>query len=183
LEQLIVSARTLIDLERERPTMTAIERRVGDLLRDREETLAIAESCTGGLLGSRVTDVPGSSAYFDRSVVTYSYAAKQQLLAVTRETLEEHGAVSEPVAGEMARGIRDTAGVDWGIATTGIAGPTGGSEDTPVGTVYIGIAHATPWDTGDSESVVSHYEFDGSRTEIKTQIAERALAELLETIQ
>jgi nicotinamide-nucleotide amidase len=163
--------------------MTAIERRVGDVLREREETLAIAESCTGGLLGSRVTDVPGSSAYFDRSLVTYSYEAKQQLLAITRETLEEHGAVSEPVAREMACAVRDTAGTDWGIATTGIAGPTGGSEDTPVGTVYIGIAHAAPWDSGDSDSSVSRYEFSGSRTEIKTQIAERALADLLEMLQ
>lgn len=173
---------TLIDLARELPAMSSIERRVGDALRERGDTLAIAESCTGGLVGSRLTDVPGSSAYFDRSLVTYSYEAKQQLLAVTRETLDEHGAVSEPVALEMARGVRDTAQTEWGVATTGVAGPTGGTEATPVGTVYIAVAHAAPWETGQSDSQVSRHEFDGSRTEIKSRIAEQALTELLDAI-
>jgi len=161
----------------------AIERRVGEALRDRSETLAVAESCTGGLVGSLVTDVSGASAYFDRSVVTYSYDAKQDLLAVARETLDEHGAVSEPVAREMARGVRDTADADWGVATTGIAGPTGGSPETPVGTVYVAVAHAAPWETGDSGCTVTHYEFDGSRTEVKAAIARQALADLLDAVQ
>ena len=160
-----------------------IEQRVGAALREREETLAVAESCTGGLVGSLVTDVAGSSAYFDRSVVTYSYAAKQELLAVSREALDDHGAVSEPVAAEMARGVRDTANTDWGVATTGVAGPTGGSPETPVGTVYIAVARAAPWETGESDCTVASYEFDGSRTEVKAQIAERALEDLLLRIQ
>lgn len=156
-----------------------IEHRVGAALRERDETLAVAESCTGGLVGSLVTDVAGSSAYFDRSLVTYSYGAKQELLAVSREALDDHGAVSESVATEMARGVRDTAGTDWGVATTGVAGPTGGSPETPVGTVYIAVAHAAPWETGQSGCTVRHYEFDGSRTEVKGKIARQALENLL----
>jgi len=160
-----------------------IEQRVGAALRERDDTLAVAESCTGGLVGSLVTDVSGSSAYFDRSLVTYSYDAKQALLAVSRESLDDHGAVSEPVAAEMARGVRDTAGTDWGVATTGVAGPTGGSPETPVGTVYIAVAHAAPWETGESGCTVRHYEFDGSRTEVKAKIAQTALEDLLDAVQ
>ncbi|PSP83608.1 CinA family protein [Halobacteriales archaeon QS_6_64_34] len=160
-----------------------IEQRVGAALRERDETLAVAESCTGGLVGSLVTDVSGSSAYFDRSLVTYSYRAKQELLAVSREALDDHGAVSEPVAAEMARSVRDTAGTDWGVATTGVAGPTGGSPETPVGTVYIAVARAAPWETGASDCPVAHYEFEGSRTEVKAKIARRALEDLFDTVR
>ncbi len=160
-----------------------IEQRVGAALRERDETLAVAESCTGGLVGSLVTDVSGSSAYFDRSLVTYSYEAKQELLAVSREALDDHGAVSEPVAAEMARGVRDTAGTDWGVATTGVAGPTGGSPETPVGTVFIAVARAAPWETGESGCTVAGYEFDGSRTEVKASIAQTALEDLLDAVQ
>jgi len=164
-------------------TNDPVEKRIGEALRNRDETVAVAESCTGGLVGSLLTDVPGSSAYFDRSLVTYSYDAKRELLAVSREALDEHGAVSEPVAREMARAVRDTAGTDWGVATTGVAGPTGGSPETPVGTVYIGVAHAAPWETGESASSVAHYEFEGSRTDVKAKIARQALGELLENVQ
>lgn len=164
-------------------TEKPIEKRVGSALRTRDEAVAIAESCTGGLVGSLLTDVSGSSAYFDRSLVTYSYDAKQELLAVSREALDAHGAVSEPVAGQMARAVRDTAGTDWGVATTGVAGPTGGSPETPVGTVYIAVAHAAPWETDDSDCSVSHYEFEGSRTEVKRDIAEQALGDLLDSVQ
>ncbi|MBX0293598.1 CinA family protein [Haloarcula nitratireducens] len=162
---------------------TPIEARVGEALRERDETVAVAESCTGGLVGSLLTDEPGSSDYFDRSVVSYSYDAKQELLAVSREALDAHGAVSEPVADEMARAVRDTAGTDWGVATTGVAGPTGGSPETPVGTVYVAVAHAAPWESGDSDCVVSHYEFDGDRTDVKARIARRALSDLLAAVQ
>ena len=160
-----------------------IAERIGERLRERGETVAVAESCTGGLVGSLITDVPGSSAYFDRSVVTYSYDAKQDVLAVSREALDAHGAVSEPVAAEMARAVRDTAETDWGVATTGVAGPTGGSPETPVGTVYVGVAHAAPWESEQSGCTVSHYEFEGSRTEVKAQIARRALGDLLVATQ
>jgi len=160
-----------------------VEERLGDLLRDPDETVGVAESCTGGLIGSLMTDVTGSSDYFDRSVVTYSYDAKRDVLAVDREALDEYGAVSEPVARQMARGIRDTAGTDWGVSATGIAGPGGGTEATPVGTVFVGLAHAAPWGTGDSWSRVRRYEFDGDRLEVKEQIARRALTDLLTAIE
>jgi nicotinamide-nucleotide amidase len=157
-----------------------IEKRLGDTLRAADWTLAAAESCTGGLIGSLLTDVPGSSDYFDRSIVTYAYDAKLQELAVPREHLDEHGAVSEPVARAMARSVRDTAGTDWGVSTTGIAGPTGGTEADPVGTVYIGVAYAGPWDSGASTADVVRRVFDGSRTEIKEQIARAALEQVFD---
>jgi len=160
-----------------------IEGRVGEALRETDGTVAVAESCTGGLIGSRLTDVPGSSDYFDRSVVTYSYDAKRDLLAIDREVLDAEGAVSEPVARQMARAVRDTADTTWGIATTGVAGPAGGSEETPVGTAYIGVAYAAPWGSGDSTTTVARYEFDGDRTTVKRRIAEQALADLHEAVE
>lgn len=162
--------------------VTPIERRIGDALRAADATVAVAESCTGGLIGSLLTDVPGSSDYFDRSIVTYSYDAKLAELAVSRENLDDHGAVSAPVAEQMAAGVRDTAGTTFGLSTTGIAGPEGGSEEKPVGTVLIGRAYAADWGTGGSYTAVSRHEFDGSRTEIKEQIARRALELLLEEV-
>ena len=160
-----------------------IEHRIGDALREAGATLAVAESCTGGLVASLLTDVSGSSDYFDRGLVTYSYDSKRELLAVSREALDEHGAVSEPVAREMAKGVRDTSGATWGLATTGIAGPTGGTEENPVGTVYVGIAYAGEWGTETSFSTVEHHVYDGDRLEVKEQIARGALADLLATIE
>ncbi|QGA83330.1 CinA family protein [Halomicrobium sp. LC1Hm] len=160
-----------------------IEARVGETLRETDATVAVAESCTGGLIGSLLTDVPGSSDYFDRSVVTYSYDAKRDLLAVDRETLDEAGAVSESVARQMARGVRDTADTTWGVATTGVAGPSGGTAETPVGTAYVGVAYAAPWGTGDSSTWVERYEFDGDRTTVKDEIARQALSDLRDAVQ
>lgn len=160
-----------------------VEARVGDALRDAGASVAVAESCTGGLIGSLLTDVPGSSDYFDRSLVTYSYDAKLEALGVARESLDDHGAVSEPVAAEMAAGVRDIAGVDWGVATTGIAGPDGGTAAKPVGTVYIGLAYSGEWGSGDSDTTVERHVFDGDRTEIKEQIARRALETLLDAVE
>ena len=157
----------------------AIEDRVGEVLRERDESVAAAESCTGGLVGSRITDVAGASDYFDRAYVTYTYDAKLEELGVPREHLDDAGAVSEPVAAGMARAARDGAGVAWGVATTGIAGPTGGTDDKPVGTVYVGVAYGAPWGTGESRCTVERYVFDGSRVEIKAAIADRALADLV----
>jgi nicotinamide-nucleotide amidase len=122
-----------------------LEETVGRLLRRSGETLAVGESCTGGLIGHRITDVTGSSEYFLLGVVAYSNAMKRALLGVTARTLEEHGAVSEPVVAEMARGARAAAGASIGLATSGIAGPGGGTETKPVGTVCIGIA----WEGGE----------------------------------
>jgi len=167
---------------REFATEPPVEVRVGDALGEAAATVAIAESCTGGLIGSLLTDVPGSSEYFDRSLVTYSYDAKLTALGVSREALDEHGAVSEPVAREMAAGVRDTAGVDWGVSTTGIAGPEGGTPEKPVGTVYIGLAYSGAWGTGDSYTRVERFEFDGDRTQIKEQIARQALETLVEAV-
>ncbi|MGM0398377.1 MAG: CinA family protein [Halobacteriota archaeon] len=157
---------------------TPVAERIGEALSAAGETLSTAESCTGGLIGSLVTDVPGSSDYFDRAYVTYSYDAKLEL-GVGREALDEHGAVSEPVAIEMARASRDRAGTTWGVATTGIAGPAGGTEEKPVGTVFIAIAFAAPWGSQDSYATVERETFDGTRREIKSAIARRSL-ELLE---
>jgi len=160
-----------------------VEERLGDALRETDATLATAESCTGGLVGSLLTDVPGSSDYFDRTLCTYSYDAKQDLLAVPREHLDEDGAVSESVAGAMARGVRDTAGTTWGVATTGIAGPTGGTDEKPVGTAFVGVTYAGEWGSGASETSVERYEFDGDRLAVKERIARQALRDALEAVE
>lgn len=111
------------------------------LLTEKKRTLAVAESCTGGLVTDRLTDVPGSSAYLERGVVTYSNRAKVELLGVSEETLRRHGAVSEPTARAMAEGVRKMAAADVGLSVTGIAGPAGGSAEKPVGTVYVAVTN------------------------------------------
>jgi nicotinamide-nucleotide amidase len=113
---------------------------VGRLLAERQETLALAESCSGGLTASRVTDIPGSSAYMLGAVVAYSNEAKITQLGVKPETLKANGAVSEATAREMAEGARSVFGAHWGVATTGISGPTGGTPEKPVGLVYLAVA-------------------------------------------
>jgi nicotinamide-nucleotide amidase len=123
---------------------TGLEQTVGELLRERGLTLAVAESCTGGRIGDRVTDVAGSSGYFLLGVATYSNEAKERVLGVSADTLREHGAVSTRTAEEMAERVRRLAGADVGLSTTGIAGPGGGSAEKPVGTVCIGLA----WEDG-----------------------------------
>lgn len=119
---------------------TKMEEVIGELLRKHGRTLAVAESCTGGLVGDRITDVPGSSNYFSGGVVAYSNALKERLLGVRRETLETFGAVSLETAREMALGIRHATGADIGLATTGIAGPEGGTPEKPVGTAVVALA-------------------------------------------
>lgn len=156
--------------------MTEPEARVGDVLSDREERVALAESLTGGLVGSRVTDVPGSSEYFDRATVAYSNDAKVDALGVRRETLDAHGAVSAEAAEAMARGARDGAGAEWGVSTTGIAGPDGGTPEKPVGLVYVGVAYAAPWGTGASFARAERHLFDGDRRAVKAASADAALS-------
>lgn len=119
----------------------SLEEAVVQIFNDRRLKLAVAESCTGGLLASLITDVPGASLCFLEGAVTYSNQAKVKRLGVSEKTLEEHGAVSSEVALEMAQGIRRTSGADFGVGITGIAGPSGGSETKPVGTVHIAVAH------------------------------------------
>ncbi len=118
----------------------SLEYLIGPLLRSQGLKLAMAESCTGGLLGHRVTNVPGSSDYYLGSVTAYAYEAKERLLGVANETLVKYGAVSQETAMEMARGIRQALGADIGISVTGIAGPGGGMPGKPVGLVWIGFS-------------------------------------------
>ena len=141
---------------------------VGDLLREHKITLALAESCTGGLLASRLTDVPGSSDYVERGVVCYSNRSKTELAGVPESLIQEHGAVSEPVARAMAEGIRARAGTSAGIGITGIAGPGGGTAEKPVGTVAIAA-------TVNGEVRVRTFQFLGSREMVKFQAAQSAL--------
>jgi nicotinamide-nucleotide amidase len=145
-----------------------LEEVVGELLSARGLWVAAAESCTGGLLTSRLTDVPGSSRYVGTSVVAYANEAKTALLGVTPALLEAHGAVSEPVAAAMAEGIRARAGADLGLGVTGIAGPTGGSPEKPVGTVAVALASA-------AGSQVRTFRFFGERESVKFQASQAAL--------
>jgi nicotinamide-nucleotide amidase len=145
-----------------------LEAVVGDLLRERQLTISVAESCTGGLLASRLTDVPGSSAYVERGVVCYSNQSKTDLLGVPADMVRALGAVSEPVAVGMATGIRDRAATDIGVGVTGIAGPGGGSEEKPVGTVWIAV-------TMGERVNVRGFQFMGHREMVKFQAAQSAL--------
>ena len=154
-------------------------REAGELLTDAGAMVAAAESCTGGLLSSMLTNVSGSSAYFERGVVSYSNEAKFELLGVDPDVLEREGAVSAPVARQMARGVMESGGTAYGVSTTGIAGPTGGTPEKPVGTVFIGVAEGS----GDGSASANRYQFDGSRRERKSQFAEQALADLIATIE
>jgi nicotinamide-nucleotide amidase len=141
---------------------------VGDMLRERKLTIAAAESCTGGLLMSRLTDVPGSSDYVERGVVCYSNRSKTELAGVPEALIAEHGAVSEPVARAMAEGIRRLAGTGIGVGITGIAGPGGGTPAKPVGTVAVAVA-------SDEEVRVRTFQFIGGREMVKFQAAQSAL--------
>jgi competence/damage-inducible protein CinA-like protein len=145
-----------------------LEAVVGDMLRERGMTIAVAESCSGGLLASRLTDVPGSSDYVERGVVCYSNRAKTELAGVPELLIAEHGAVSEPVAEAMATGIRQRARASVGIGITGIAGPGGGSPEKPVGTVAIAVA------VGDLIRVRT-FQFLGGREMVKFQSAQAAM--------
>jgi nicotinamide-nucleotide amidase len=145
-----------------------LEQNVVGLLTARGETLALAESCTGGYIGHRVTNVSGASAVLLCGMITYSNDAKQKLLGVDGNTLAQYGAVSEAVAGEMAEGARRESGADYAISVTGIAGPTGGTDEKPVGTVYLGLA------TG-RETTVKHCINAFDRETFKFVTAQQAL--------
>ena len=147
----------------------SLESVIGQLLTERGLTLGIAESCSGGLIGHRITEVPGSSAYFMVGVIAYSNQAKQDLLGVKGETLQEHGAVSAQIAIEMAEGVRSRYGVDLALSTTGIAGPGGGTDKKPVGLVHMALA--TPDGVLPRQSL-----FSWGRTENKIAAAQVGLA-------
>jgi nicotinamide-nucleotide amidase len=145
-----------------------LEMVVGKLLAEKQKTIAVAESCTGGLIGARLTNVSGSSEYFERGVVTYSNQAKTELLNVPGEIIEKHGAVSEEVAVLMAEGVRKLARTDYGLSVTGIAGPTGGTPQKPVGLVFIGFAH-------ENGSFAQRFLFGENRNSNRERAAQAAL--------
>jgi len=147
---------------------TTLESEVGKLLRQQRLTLAVAESCTGGLVGHRLSNVPGSSEYFLGDVVAYSYEAKERLLGVPHDVIVREGAVSEAVALALARGVRRLLDADLALGVTGIAGPGGGLPTKPVGLVYIALV------TPQGERVVRHV-WQGDRLSNKQQSAEAAL--------
>jgi PncC family amidohydrolase len=140
---------------------------VGRLLVERRLTLAVAESCTGGLLSHRLTSVPGSSAYFERGVLAYSHRAKEEL-GVPDSLLRAHGTVSGPCAEAMARGVATLAGAPCALAVTGIAGPDGGTPDKPVGTVFVGLAV-------NGDVAARRFYFAGDRAAVTWQSTQAAL--------
>jgi PncC family amidohydrolase len=151
----------------------ALEITVGELLRRRGLRLAVAESCTGGLIGHRVTNIPGSSTYYMGSVTAYAYEAKVRLLGVRWETLEKYGAVSKETVLEMSRGVRKALAADIGIAVSGIAGPGGGTAEKPVGLTWIGLSAA---DVDEAWRFI----WDGDRLQVKEHSAEQALQLLVD---
>lgn len=154
----------------------SLEYQIGTLLHERKMKLSLAESCTGGLIGNRITDVPGSSEYFWGSVVAYAYEAKVALLGVSWDTLNTRGAVSRETVLEMARGTRNVLGTDIGVSVSGIAGPGGGTDEKPVGTTWIAVA------AFDGEwSRLFH--FSGDRTQNKQAAADAALQFLLDYLE
>lgn len=144
--------------------------------------LAPAESCTGGVIARAMTETAGSSLWFDRGFVTYTNEAKQQMLGVRPETLDAHGAVSEPVAAEMAAGALAHSEARMSIAVSGIAGPTGATSGKPVGTVCFGYGLCTR-DGGDPLIVTETVRFDGDRVRVRLQSARYALRRALEVLQ
>jgi PncC family amidohydrolase len=146
----------------------SLEVSVGKLLSAQNLTLALAESCTGGLVSHRLTEVPGSSAYFLGGVVAYANAVKEQLLGVSHATLHDHGAVSAETAVEMARGARRALGTDVGLSVTGIAGPTGDMPGKPVGLVYVALSTR-------SDERCERHVWGGDRSENKARSAAAAL--------
>lgn len=145
-----------------------LEAEIARLLTAKKKTLAAAESCTGGLLAHRLTNISGSSKFFKLGVVTYSNDAKSQFLGVPAQLIRKYGAVSKEVVSAMALGVRKKAKADFGIGISGIAGPTGGTKAKPVGLVYIAVA-------GPKNFICAHCRFKGNRLKVKQQAADQAL--------
>lgn len=152
------------------------EEKLAEVLTSARWTISIAESCTGGIVGKRITDVPGSSAYFLGGMVVYSDSSKMELLGVPEECLKKHGSVSERAASAMAFGVKESFRADFGLAITGIAGPGGGSEKKPVGLVYVALAY-------EEEELVKELKLTGSREDIRNAAAEQALMLACEFIE
>jgi PncC family amidohydrolase len=147
---------------------TSAEARLGNLLSDNGLWLAVAESCTGGMLGHLITNVPGSSAYFKGGVIAYANEVKMGVLGVSPATLDSFGAVSKETVLEMAKGIKNSFDVDIGLSVSGIAGPEGGTEEKPVGTVWIGLCTR-------KVTQAEAFLFSGDRKSIKKQAAQSAM--------
>ena len=156
--------------------ISRLVRELGSLLLDRGETLALAESCTGGWVGQAITGLPGSSGWFDAGFVTYSNDAKKRLLGVSPQTLEEFGAVSPETAVEMAAGALERGQTHWSLAVTGIAGPTGGTETRPTGTVLFA------WAGRNGLRETEAMRFDGDRRAVRMQSVAHALEGLLKRV-
>ena len=161
--------------EKESNSTERIEKTVCSLLTEAGLKLATAESCTGGMVAQKITSVAGASECFECGVVTYSNEQKKRLLGVRPDTLSRFGAVSRETALEMCRGIKETAGADFGIGITGIAGPGGGTAEKPVGLVYIGIC-------GENIHEAYEFHFTGSRDEVRQSAANAALRMVAEAI-
>ncbi len=155
-------------------TLLQLSHQVGEALGQLGARVTTAESCTGGWIAKVITDVSGSSAWFERGFVTYSNDAKQQMIGVSSSTLEKQGAVSEAVVREMAQGALDAAGADYALAVSGIAGPDGGSVEKPVGTVWFGFASKS------DGTLARHQLFSGDRDAVRRQSTEYALQTLWE---
>ena len=154
----------------------SVEVDIGNYLRERNLRLALAESCTGGLVGHRITNVPGSSEYFIGGVVSYSYEAKVSILGVSWDTLNDFGAVCRQTVLEMARGAKKLFDVDIAVSISGIAGPGGGTVDKPVGTTWVGLV-------ADDSEWAHEFHFSGDREQNKSYSADAALQMLLSYLQ
>lgn len=154
---------------------TELEEVIGNLLKERHLTIAVAESCTGGLIADRITNVPCSSEYFERGIITYSNRSKMFELGVPSDLIKQYGAVSRQVAEAMASGIRSKSNTDIGLSTTGVAGPTGGSQEKPVGLIWVGYS-----DT--NETFALQFNFGGERRIIKERASQSALELLRQRI-
>jgi PncC family amidohydrolase len=141
-----------------------MEREIAKILKRKKLTISVAESCSGGLLSNKLTNISGSSEYFIGGVVAYNNSTKIKILKVPKELLKKYGAVSEEVAKKMAENVRKITNTDIGISTTGIAGPTGGTKEKPVGLVFIGISD-------EKRTIVEKFNFKGKRLEIKEKTA------------
>ncbi|MGH1398666.1 MAG: CinA family protein [Alphaproteobacteria bacterium] len=156
--------------------MQALVKELSAALRTRRIMLSTAESCTGGMIATAITEIAGSSSLFDRGFVTYSNEAKMEMLGVPAAIINTHGAVSKECAAAMAQGALQNSHADIAVSVTGIAGPDGGSADKPLGTIYIGVAK-----TG-HDTITRHYAFDGTRNDIRKQTCEAALNILLQSL-
>ena len=167
------SANLLLNLEQSRQSLCRL---VADLMLKKQSFLAAAESCTGGLIAAACTDLAGSSQWFERGFVTYSNAAKTEMLGVDAALIAQFGAVSEPVAAAMAQGALKHSAAQVSVAVTGVAGPTGGSAEKPVGTVWIG------WCV-DGKTTTELCHFDGDRAMVRALTVQRALQGLIERLK